>query len=70
MDKKTIIQECLDVLKRESIQVEMRKLFTGLINVLFLEIHPYIYLLLVFLLLLFTINLATFILIIVFVRNK
>ena len=70
MDKKSLVQECLVVLKRESIQIEIRKLFTGIINIVFLEIHPYFYFLIVFLLLLFTINLATFILILVFVRNK
>jgi len=70
MDKKSLVQECLDVLKRESIQIEIRKLFTGIINIVFLEIHPYFYFWIVFLLLLFTINLATFILILVFVRNK
>ena len=70
MKQKTIVQECLDVIKKEDIQKEIRKIFTSIINIGFLETYPYVYFLLIFLLLIFTINLATFILILVFLRNK
>ena len=53
-----IVDQCLELLKRDDIKKEIRKLT----NVVLYEINPYIYIIIMFGLLLFILNLAILIL--------
>ena len=54
----TIVEQCLDILKRDDIKQEIRKLT----SIVLYEINPYIYIIIMFGLLLFILNLAILIL--------
>ena len=54
-----IVEQCLDILKRDDIKQEIRKLS----SIVLYEINPYIYIIIMFGLLLFILNLAILILI-------
>jgi hypothetical protein len=60
--KENIINECLGLLKREDVKDELKKLFTPIIDILILEIYPYIYLCLIFVIISFLLHLGIFIL--------
>ena len=53
-----IVEQCLDILKRDDIKQEIRKLT----SIVLYEINPYIYIIIIFGLLLFILNLAILIL--------
>ena len=53
-----IVDQCLELLKRDDIKQEIRKLS----NIVLYEINPYIYIIIMFGLLLFILNLAILIL--------
>ncbi len=53
-----IVEQCLDILKRDDIKQEIRKLS----SIVLYEINPYIYIIIMFGLLLFILNLAILIL--------
>ena len=53
-----IVEQCLDILKRDDIKQEIRKLT----SIVLYEINPYIYIIIMFGLLLFILNLAILIL--------
>ena len=63
----TIIQQCLGILKREDVKTEFKNLITPLIDIILIEIYPYIYLSLIFVLISFLLHLGIFILLL---RNK
>ena len=44
--KDSFVQQCLDMIKREDIKCEMKKIFAPFIDILILEITPYIYIIL------------------------
>ena len=67
MIKETIINECLLVLKRDDVKKEFKKLLSPLIDLVLLQIYPYLYLSLLFVLISFLLNLGIFILLF---RNK
>ena len=50
MFKETIINECLLILKREDIKNELKHLLTPLIDLILVQIYPYLYLSLMFVL--------------------
>ncbi len=58
--KENIINECLGLLKREDVKDELKKLFTPIIDILILEIYPYIYLCLLFVIISFLLHLGIF----------
>ena len=68
--KETLVQQCLDILKREDIKNELKLLFKPLFSYIFHEINPIIYVIIFLIFLIFMIILVNFILLIVILRNK
>jgi len=67
MLKETIIQECLNILKRDDFKKELTNLATPLIDLILINIYPYLYLSLIFVLISFLLHLGIFVLLL---RNK
>jgi hypothetical protein len=67
MLKDAIIQECLIVLKRKDVKDELKNLFSPIIDLIIIQIYPYLYLCLMFVLISFLLHLGIFILLL---RNK
>ena len=57
-----IVEQFLDILKRDDIKQEIRNISTNIISIVLYEINPYIYIIIMFGLLLFILNLAILIL--------
>ena len=57
-----LVEQFLDILKRDDIKQEIRKISTNIISIVLYEINPYIYIIIMFGLLLFILNLAILIL--------
>ena len=70
MIKNTIIQECIDVLKRDDVKTEFKILFQPLMDFVLNQISPYIYLTILLVFLIFIMILAILILLILVLRNK
>ena len=68
--KYSFVQQCLDIMKREDIKCEMKKVFTPVIDILISEISPYIYIILTLVFSIFVMILAILILLILVLRNK
>ncbi len=68
--KETIVQQCLDLLKREDIKNEFKMLLKPIIDFILYEINPYIYIIMSLVFLIFVMILAILILLILMVRNK
>ena len=66
----TLVQQCLDILKREDIQKELKLLLKPIFDFILYEIYPYVYFLLLILFLLFMMILAILILLILLLRNR
>jgi hypothetical protein len=62
-----MIEQCLNILKREDVKSELKMLLSPLIDVIIGNIYPYIYLSLVFVIISFLLHLGIFILLL---RNK
>ena len=60
--KDAIIDQCLQILKREAVKNELKHLMTPLIDLILSEIYPYIYLSLIFVIISFLLHLGIFIL--------
>jgi len=58
---------CLDVLKREDVKKELKNLITPLVDLILVDIYPYIYLSLIFVVISFILHLGIFILLL---KNK
>jgi len=65
--KDAIIEQCLLILKRDDVKTELKSLLTPLIELILIEIYPYIYLSLIFVLISFLLHLGIFVLLL---RNK
>tara|TARA_B100000575_G_C23092382_1_gene629827 strand:- start:639 stop:857 length:219 start_codon:yes stop_codon:yes gene_type:complete len=65
--KDSVIEKCLAILKRDDVKDELKKIITPLTNIILVEIYPYIYLSLIFVLISFLLHLGIFILLL---RNK
>jgi hypothetical protein len=63
----TVIEKCLSILKRDDVKNELKKIITPLTSIILIEIYPYIYLSLIFVLISFLLHLGIFILLL---RNK
>jgi len=63
----TIIEQCLVILKREDVKEELKNLLSPLIDLILIQIYPYIYLPLMFVLISFLLHLGIFVLLL---RNK
>ena len=68
--KNTLFQQCLDILKREDIKYDLRILSSSFIKIISNEINPYIYIIIGFCCLIFTMILIILILLIFLLRNK
>jgi len=68
--KETLVQQCVDILKRDDIKYELRMLFKPIVNLILNEINPYIYITIILVFLIFIMILAILILLIFVLRNK
>ena len=60
--KQIIINQCLEILSREDIKIQMKQMFTPIIQLLLDEMYPYIYLSILFVIICFILILGNFIL--------
>jgi hypothetical protein len=67
MIKNTLIQECITVLKRDDVKKEFKTFITPIIDILLVQINPYLYLCMMFVIISFLLHLGIFILLL---RNK
>jgi len=67
MFKESIINECISIMKRDDVKSEFKTLLTPLIDLILIQIYPYLYLSLMFVLISFLLHLGIFILLL---RNK
>ena len=67
--KESIIQQCLDILKRDDIKNEMMTLFSPVLDIVIKVVNPYITITIGVVFLIFTMNLAILILLILVLRN-
>ena len=58
----TITQACLGILKREDVKNELKNLMSPLVDLILVDIYPYIYLSLIFVCISFLLHLGIFIL--------
>ena len=65
--KEALIDQCLEILRRHDVKNELKNLMTPLIEVILIELYPYIYLSLIFVIISFLLHLGIFILLL---RNK
>ena len=68
--KDTLVQQCLDILKRDGIKSEFKMLLKPVIDFILYEINPYIYITVALVFLLFIMILAILIILIMILRNK
>ena len=68
--KDSIVQQCLDILKRDDIKNEFKMLLKPVIDFILYEINPYIYMTMGLVFLIFVMILAILILLILMIRNK
>jgi hypothetical protein len=68
--KDSLVQQCLDILKRDDIKVELKLLFKPILDYILYEINPYIYLTVLLVFLIFIMILAILILLILILNNK
>jgi hypothetical protein len=68
--KDSLVQQCLDILKKEDIKNELKILFTPVLDFLLYELNPYIYITVTLVLLNFVMILAILIILIFLLRNK
>ena len=67
MLKEALLKDCIQILKRDDVKQEIKKLVSPLIDLVMLEVYPYLYLCLMFVLISFLLHLGIFVLLI---RNK
>ena len=68
--KETLIQQCLEILKRDDIRNELKMLLKPVIDFILYEINPYIYITLSIISLIFVMILSILIILIILLRNK
>jgi hypothetical protein len=68
--KYTIIQECLDILKKEDVKKEFRMLLSPIFEIISYEINPYIYIIIILIFIILIIILANLIILISILRNN
>ena len=67
MLKNSLIQECIGVLKREDVKAEVKTFVSPIIDLILVQIYPYLYLCMMFVIISFLLHLGIFILLL---RNK
>jgi hypothetical protein len=68
--KDSLIQQCLDILKRDDIKNELNLLSNSVINYILHEIKPFISIAIIFIITMFIMNLAIIIMLVLLLRNK
>ena len=68
--KDSLVQQCLDMLKREDIKNELKILFKPVFDYILYEINPYIYITIIIIFMIFVMILAILIILIIILRNK
>jgi hypothetical protein len=68
--KDSLVQQCLDILKRDDIKNEFKMLLKPLIDFILYEINPYIYITVALVFFIFIMILAILIILIMLLRNK
>ena len=68
--KDSLVQQCLDMLKREDIKNEFKTLFKPVLEFILYEINPYIYITVILVFLIFIMILAILVILIFLLRNK
>jgi hypothetical protein len=68
--KDSLVQQCLDILKRDDIKNEFKMLLKPVIDFILYEINPYIYITVSLVFLIFIMILAILIILIMLLRNK
>jgi len=68
--KDSLVQQCLDILKRDDIKNEFKMLLKPVIDFILYEINPYIYITVSLVFMIFIMILAILIILILLLRNK
>ena len=68
--KDSLVQQCLDILKRDDIKNELNLLSSSVIGFILYEIKPYVYMGILFIISMFIMNLAILIMISLLLCNK
>jgi hypothetical protein len=68
--KKTIVEQCLDILKMDDIKKELKILSSSVISYILYEIKPFIFIFFIFVFTMFVMNLAILIILIILLQNK
>jgi hypothetical protein len=68
--KDSLVQQCLDILKREDIKNEFKMLLKPVIDFIMYEINPYIYISVALVFLIFVMILAILVILIILLRDK
>ena len=67
MIKNALIKECIEVLKRDDVKTEVKTFVNPIIDLILIQINPYLYLCMMFVIISFLLHLGIFILLL---RNK
>ena len=68
--KDSLVQQCLDILKREDVKNEFKTMFKPLIDFILYEINHYIYITVKLVFMIFIMILAILVILILLLRNK
>ena len=68
--KDSLVQQCLDILKRDDIKNEFKLIFKPVIDFILYEINPYIFITVALVFLIFVMILVILIILIMILRNK
>jgi hypothetical protein len=68
--KDSLVQQCLDILKRDDIKNEFKMLLKPVVDFILYEINPYIYITVALVFLIFIMILAILVILIMVLRNK
>jgi hypothetical protein len=68
--KESLIEQCLEILQREDIKREFKKLLKPVIDFILYEINPYIYITVFLVLIIFLLILAILVILIFILRDK
>ena len=68
--KDSLVQQCLDILKRDDIKNEFKMLLKPVIDFILYEINPYIYIIVALVFLIFIMILAILVILIILLRNR
>jgi len=68
--KETIVQQCLDILKREDVKKECKLLLKPVLDFILYEINPYIYITVILVFMIFIMILIILLILLFILRNK